>query len=549
MTARRRIDADFLALPRHELADAALSAALAAGASHADLRVHRITTEIIQVRDRELETSVITREIGLAVRVIVDGTWGFASHAELDPGGGRRDRASCRAGGDDAGAPERRTHRTGGRAGVPRRQLDVELRASILSTSPRQTRSACSMSTRPGCSPATASTMCRPRLHTVKEQTFYADTLGSSITQQRVRVMPTLEAITVDAAAGTFDTMRTLAPPTARGWEAVAGDDVWDWSTELAQLPALLAEKVKAPSVVAGPTDLVIDPIEPLADHSRIHRARHRIRPRDRLRSRLRGHVVRDAGQARHDAVRVPGDERDGRPDRRLRIGDHRFRRRGGARAELGSGARRRVRRLSTRPRVRAAARGGPLQRLFVRGFATPRADPADGQRVAAAGARGHQHRRPDRPGAGRHLRRRDKSWSIDMQRYNFQFTGQRFFRIRDGRLDGQVRDVAYQATTTDFWGALEAVGGQSTWRLGGAFNCGKAQPGQVAPVSHGCPSALFRGINVLNTREESRPMISAPRGRRLGARRSRPAERSRRDHRAGHRPRRRRRCVGPGTR
>jgi TldD protein len=90
------------------------------------------------------------------------------------------------------------------------------------------------------------------------------------------------------------------------------------------------------------------------------------------------------------------------------------------------------------------------------------------------------------------------------MQRYNFQFTGQRFYRIRSGRLDGQVRDVANQATTTDYWGAMEAVGGTSTWRLGGAFNCGKAQPGQVAAVSHGCPSALFRGINVLNTREES---------------------------------------------
>ena len=103
-----------------------------------------------------------------------------------------------------------------------------------------------------------------------------------------------------------------------------------------------------------------------------------------------------------------------------------------------------------------------------------------------------------------------DKSWSIDMQRYNFQFTGQRFFRIRDGRLDGQLRDVAYQATTTDFWNSMEAVGGPSTWRLGGAFNCGKAQPGQVAPVSHGCPSALFRGVNVLNTRTEGGAMITA---------------------------------------
>jgi TldD protein len=96
-----------------------------------------------------------------------------------------------------------------------------------------------------------------------------------------------------------------------------------------------------------------------------------------------------------------------------------------------------------------------------------------------------------------------DKSWSIDMQRYNFQFTGQRFFRIRDGRLDGQLRDVAYQATTTDFWNSMEAVGGPSTWRLGGALNCGKAQPGQIAAVSHGCPVALFRGVNVLNTRTE----------------------------------------------
>ena len=85
MTALRRVDADFLALPRHLLADAAVSAALAAGASYADLRIHRITTEHIQLRDGELESSVVTREIGLAVRVIVDGTWGFASHAELNP--------------------------------------------------------------------------------------------------------------------------------------------------------------------------------------------------------------------------------------------------------------------------------------------------------------------------------------------------------------------------------------------------------------------------------------------------------------------------------
>ncbi len=49
----------------------------------------------------------------------------------------------------------------------------------------------------------------------------------------------------------------------------------------------------------------------------------------------------------------------------------------------------------------------------------------------------------------------------------------------------------------------MEAVGGPQTYVLGGAFNCGKGQPGQVAPVSHGCPAALMRGVRILNTAEE----------------------------------------------
>jgi TldD protein len=97
-----------------------------------------------------------------------------------------------------------------------------------------------------------------------------------------------------------------------------------------------------------------------------------------------------------------------------------------------------------------------------------------------------------------------DKSWSIDMQRYNFQFTGQRFYEIRNGQIVGQLKDVVYQSRTPDFWGSLVDIGGPSTYLLGGALNCGKGQPGQVAPVSHGCPSAVFRNINVLNGRKEA---------------------------------------------
>ena len=63
---------------------------------------------------------------------------------------------------------------------------------------------------------------------------------------------------------------------------------------------------------------------------------------------------------------------------------------------------------------------------------------------------------------------------------------------------------MAYQASTLDFWRSMEAVGGPQTYVLGGAFNCGKGQPGQVAPVSHGAPSALFRGVRILNTVQEA---------------------------------------------
>ncbi|HYH24812.1 MAG TPA: TldD/PmbA family protein, partial [Blastococcus sp.] len=61
-----------------------------------------------------------------------------------------------------------------------------------------------------------------------------------------------------------------------------------------------------------------------------------------------------------------------------------------------------------------------------------------------------------------------------------------------------------YQATTTDFWGSLQVLGGPQTYALGGAFNCGKAQPGQTAAVSHGCPTALFENVTILNTVEEA---------------------------------------------
>jgi TldD protein len=91
-------------------------------------------------------------------------------------------------------------------------------------------------------------------------------------------------------------------------------------------------------------------------------------------------------------------------------------------------------------------------------------------------------------------------SYSIDQQRYNFQFGGQTFWEIKNGKVTGMLRDVAYQSRTTDFWNACDGLGGQATYQLPGTFNDGKGEPSQSNAVSHGCPVARFRQINVLNT-------------------------------------------------
>jgi TldD protein len=91
-------------------------------------------------------------------------------------------------------------------------------------------------------------------------------------------------------------------------------------------------------------------------------------------------------------------------------------------------------------------------------------------------------------------------SWSIDHQRYNFQFTGGSFWEIKNGKVVGRLRDVAYQSNSLDFWRACDGIGDKSTWEMHGTFYDGKGEPPQSNACSHGCPVARFRKVNILNT-------------------------------------------------
>jgi TldD protein len=91
-------------------------------------------------------------------------------------------------------------------------------------------------------------------------------------------------------------------------------------------------------------------------------------------------------------------------------------------------------------------------------------------------------------------------SYSIDQQRYNFQFGGDAFWEIKGGKVRGMVADVAYQSRTPDFWASCDGIGGEALWENVGLDRDGKGQPEQVNAMSHGCAPARFRRINVLRT-------------------------------------------------
>ena len=316
----------------------------------------------------------------------------------------------------------------------------------------------------------------------VLENKFYADTAGTMTTQQRVRIDPEFTAVHVDRAAGAFYSMRTLAPPAGRGWEYLTGTG-WDFDAEIAELPGLL-RRARQGARASRPAryDLVIDPSNLwLTIHESIGHATELDRALgyeaayagtsfatlDQLGSLQYGSPVMNVIGDRtvehglatigYDDEGVAGQQFDIVRDGVL-VGYQLNRQMAQAN---GFGRR------SNGCAFADSPGHIPLQRMANVSL-QPAPDGPSLDELIAGVERGIYIKG-------------DRSWSIDMQRFNFQFTGQQFHRIENGRLVGQLRDVAYQATTTDFWGSMEAVGGPQTYVLGGAFNCGKGQPGQVA--------------------------------------------------------------------
>lgn len=89
------------------------------------------------------------------------------------------------------------------------------------------------------------------------------------------------------------------------------------------------------------------------------------------------------------------------------------------------------------------------------------------------------------------------KTWSIDDNRNNFQFTTEIGWKIRDGRIVGIVKEPTYYGITPEFWNSCDRICGMEEWDYHGTFSCGKGEPGQAMHLSHGVAPARFKNVVV----------------------------------------------------
>jgi TldD protein len=94
-------------------------------------------------------------------------------------------------------------------------------------------------------------------------------------------------------------------------------------------------------------------------------------------------------------------------------------------------------------------------------------------------------------------LMQTNRSWSIDDKRYNFQFGCEIGWEIKKGKRVRMVKNPLYSGITTDFWNSMDAICSRDDWTLWGTPNCGKGQPQQIMGTGHGAAPARFRGVKV----------------------------------------------------
>lgn len=471
---------------------AALDTAKKLGAAYADIRIVRRRSEDLTTREDHVVHVGFGETYGLGVRVIVDGSWGFASAETVDVEQAVVATTNAVAIAKAARATQKRPvdwAKAPAVVGSWRTRMQIDPFEVPLAD-----KAQVFLDLWPLVKDVPLVKFASSGYEALDEHKIFASSEGSRIEQRITRIAPHFAVTALDK--GEFEARRSEVGPMQAGWEYVAAARLKESARAIADDAV---KKLKAPSVTPGKKDLVLAP-------SNLWLTIHESVGHPTELDRILGLEANLAGTSFATLEKL-GKLKYGSPVVTL----YADKTTEGGLATCGwddDGVQ--------------TQRWNLVEKGTLVGLQTTRDQAAwIGERTSRGTSYGQDHRSvafqrmPNvslAPGdkdkslddivAGTDdgvLITGDGSWSIDHQRYNFQFSGQMFYAIKGGKIAGALRDVAYQSNSLEFWGSCDALGGEKSWELNGTLFDGKGQPGQSNGVSHGCPPARFKGVNILN--------------------------------------------------
>ncbi len=482
-----------------ELAAEALSAARDAGASYADVRIGRYRRQSVNTRERRISGVSDSESYGLGIRALVGGSWGFAATSNMTKEGAVKVAREA--------ARIARAARTAQKRPVELAKAPVVKGTWMTPVTrdpievPIEEKVALLFAANEAAMKVKGVRFVNSGLQLLREIKTYVNSEGTETTQTFVRVGPGFSATAV--GNGAFQSYTEELAPRGSGWEYI---ESLNMPGNAERWAGIAAEKLGAKSVEPGRYDLILDPTNLwLTIHESIGHPTEL--------DRAMGYEANYAGTS----FVAPPEKQIGKLKYGTAIMNIQ-----GDRTQEGSLAR-----VGWDDEGVAADKWLIIDKGMFKDYQTTREQAAWISKLTGV-TRSHGcsfadswdsvqfQRMPNislLPGArniglddivaatdrGIVIKNRG-SWSIDHQRYNFQFSGQAFYEVRGGKIVGMLKDVAYQANTPAFWNSMDMIGGQKSYWLGGSFGDGKGEPGQSNSVSHGCPPARFKGVNIVST-------------------------------------------------
>ncbi|MEL6924729.1 MAG: TldD/PmbA family protein [Bacteroidota bacterium] len=515
---------DYYAAPvdpaiKKRLADVALNAATKVGASYADVRIGRYRNQYVFTREEKVQNIVNTESYGVGVRVIANGTWGFASTNDVTEAGiakaAQQAVAIAKANAvlqeepvnlvpvQSAGEVNWKTPIKKNAFETPvAEKVDLLLSANAAAME-------------------NGAKFVNSALFFVNEQKYFASTDGSYIDQDVHRVWPTFTVTAIDPNSGKFKSRQALSAPMGMGYEYLDGNPVdkvagpkgtgltlYKKSYDMKEDAIAAAKQVQemlnpnTKSVQAGKYSMVLEPNHlGLTIHESVG---HPLEL-----DRVLGYEANYAGTSFATLDKWKSKSFNYGSDLVNLVAD---------KTQVGSLGAVGYDDEGVQCKKWDLVRDGILVNYQAIRDQAKIIDETESHGCCYADSWSSiQFQRMPNVSleAGKEtysvedmISDVDKgiyiagrgSYSIDQQRYNFQFGGTVFYEIKNGKIAGPLNDVAYQSNTQEFWNSCTKICDDRDYRMFGSFFDGKGQPGQISAVSHGSSTTRFDNVNVINT-------------------------------------------------